>query len=249
MEKIKALIIEDEMPAVELIQSYLQDYPNIEVAAVCNDGFSGIKAVQEHKPQLIFLDVQMPKLTGFEMLELIDELPAIIFTTAFDEYAIKAFEMNAVDYLLKPFSRERFASAVKKAIDKMQLFDSKSSQNVKIETNSFHPEGRLIERIVIKKESKILVIPDNKISHLEAYGDYVFVYSGEERHIKQKTMKFYEQNLDSKKFLRIHRSWIVNVDYIDQIMLYEKDTYKVKLKTGHELRASRAGYKNLREFF
>jgi two-component system, LytTR family, response regulator len=249
MNNIKALIIDDETPAAELISAYLKDHPNIEVLAICNDGFSGVKAIQEHNPDLIFLDVQMPKLTGFEMLELIDNPPAVIFTTAYDEFAIKAFEINAVDYLMKPFSKERFAEALKKAVNKIENLSKENPQNTEIQSVISTPIGNFIERVVVKMNNNITVIPVSKITHIEAYDDYVFIYSEGKRHLKQKTMKYYEEHLNSNKFLRIHRSWIVNVDFIDQIILWEKDTYKVRLKMGEELRASRSGYKKLKEMF
>ena len=250
MKQHKTIIIEDEQPACELILAYLNDHPSIEVITTCNDGFAGLKAIQEYKPDLIFLDVQMPKLTGFEMLELLEQPPAIIFTTAFDEFAIKAFEMNAVDYLLKPYSRERFAQALQKAFEKIELQKNEFSGSNNI-TNLHESliQNQILERIVVKKKNNIILIPTAEITHIEAYDDYVIVHSGGNQYLKQKTMKHYEEHLDNSKFIRIHRSWIVNIECIDQIMLWEKDTYLVKLKSGEELRASRSGYKRLKEIF
>jgi two-component system, LytTR family, response regulator len=250
MKTYKTIIIEDEQPATELIQAYLSDHPFIEVIKTCSDGFSGLKAIQEHQPDLIFLDVQMPKLTGFEMLELLEQPPVIIFTTAFDEFAIKAFEMNAVDYLLKPFSRDRFAQALKKAVEKIELQNSEPTTKSNI--SNIHDtliQDQILERIVVKKKNNIILIPASEITHIEAYDDYVIVHFGGNKYLKQKTMKYYEEHLDNNKFIRIHRSWIVNIECIDQIMLWEKDTYMVKLKSGEELRASRSGYKRLKEIF
>jgi two-component system, LytTR family, response regulator len=247
--KVKVIIIEDEMPAAELVAAYLEEFPEIEVVRICNDGFTGLKSIHEIKPDLIFLDVQMPKLSGFEMLELLDDQPAVIFTTAFDEYALKAFEMSAVDYLLKPFSRERFSIALKKALERISAGKTSLRKEANEKLSDILPPGDIIERVVVKKNNKIIVIPVLKITHIEAYDDYVIIHSEGNRHIKQKTMKYYEDHLDHRKFIRIHRSWIVNVDCIDQIMLWEKETYMVKLKSGEELRASRAGYKRLKELF
>jgi two-component system, LytTR family, response regulator len=249
MMKIRAIIVEDEAPATELLQSYLQEFPNIELMQICSDGFSGVKAIQEHHPQLIFLDVQMPKINGFEMLELLDEQPYVIFTTAFDEYAIKAFEMNAVDYLLKPFSRARFSQAVQKAIERIHLEENaKSDVSIK-EKSDFLLKGQFLERIVVKNRSKILVFPIHKISHIQAYDDYVIIFSDGDKHLKNKTMIYYETHLPPQTFVRVHRSYIVNVDYIDEIMLWEKETYLIQLKTGEKIRASRSGYKKLKEVF
>lgn len=247
--KIKTIIIDDEMPASKLIASYLKDHPNIEIAEICNDGFDGAKAIQKHKPELIFLDVQMPKLSGFEMLEIIENPPEVIFTTAYDEFAIKAFEINAVDYLMKPFSKERFSKALSKAINKIKLAKTGTLPQIKNNNILSVPIDSFIERVVVKMNNNITVIPVSRISHIEAYDDYVFIYSEGKRHLKQKTMKYYEKHLNSNKFIRIHRSWIVNIDFIDQIILWEKDTYKVRLKSGEELRASRNGYKKLKECF
>jgi len=249
MNPIKVIIIDDEQPATELISAYLQKIGGYEIAGICHDGFSALKSIQELNPDLIFLDVQMPKLTGFEMLELIENPPVIIFTTAFDEFAIKAFEMNAVDYLLKPFSRDRFAASLEKAAQQLvfRKQNHKSSRKTNDATVEIAPD--ILERIVVKKNNKIFVLSASAITHFEAYDDYVIIHSDGQRFIKQKTMQFYDQHLDPKKFIRIHRSWIVNVECIDQIMLWEKETYMVKLKDGSELRASRAGYKRLKELF
>lgn len=249
MNTIKAIIIEDEMPAAELIIAYLKDHQDVEILAVCNDGFSGLKAIQEHNPDLVFLDVQMPKLTGFELLELLESPPAVIFTTAFDEYAIRAFEMNAVDYLMKPYSRQRFASALKKASEKITNLRTGNNAHAHNHTHDFLQPGQTIERIVVKKHNRIVVVPVSSVTHIEAWDDYVFIHADGQKHIKQKTMKYYEEHLNPGKFIRIHRSWIVNVDCIEQISLYEKETYMVRLKSGEELRASRAGYKRLKTMF
>ena len=248
MEKIKAIIIEDEAPAVELVKEYLKAYPQIEIVDICNDGFSGIKSINLNKPDLIFLDVQMPKLTGFEMLELIEDKPYIIFTTAFDEFAIKAFELNAIDYLLKPFSRERFDKAISKAEQQIiNLTDETEVRNKQTKTTNLETD-EILDRIVVKKNSNIIILPLSTVSHIEAYDDYVIIHSEGQKHLKMKTMSYYEKHLPQQTFIRIHRSYIVNIEFIEQIMLWEKDTYMVKLKSSHELRASRAGYKRLKEF-
>ena len=195
------------------------------------------------KPDLVFLDVQMPKLNGFEMLELLDELPIIVFTTAFDQYAIKAFEVNAVDYLLKPFSKDRMTEAIDKVKEKIASKAAEST-NVKKMVEDFH-DGDL-ERIVVKTRNKILVIPVENNKYLESQDDYVMIYSEEGKFLKQKTMKFFESNLDSGKFIRIHRSYIANVDYIDQLERYEKDSYLLILKDGSKLKVSKSGLHTLK---
>jgi len=238
------IIIEDEAPAAQLIELYLKNIPHINVICHCKDGFEGVKAIQEHKPDIIFLDVQMPKLNGFEMLELVEEKPYVIFTTAFDEYAIKAFEMNAVDYLLKPFSKERFLNAIEKASILLETTQQRNYKEVNPKFSSSY-----LERIAIKEHNNIKILSTHDMSHIEAYGDYVLVHENGQSYIKQKTMAYYESALNPLQFVRVHRSFIVNVDFIEKINLWEKDTYKVNLKTGIEIRASRSGYKKLKQIW
>jgi two-component system LytT family response regulator len=237
---MKTIIIDDEQLARELIKNYLSEYSSIEVMHECSDGFQGLKAIQELKPDLVFLDVQMPKLTGFEMLELLENPPVIIFTTAYNEYAIKAFEMNAVDYLLKPFSRERFSKAIEKAKEKTGAKENNSA-HVKEFVQKVASEERT-ERIVVKTGTKIHVIPVDTLHYIEAQDDYVMLYTKEGKFLKQQTMKHYEATLDNKTFVRIHRSYIVNVHEVMRIEPYEKDSYQVVLKSGVKLPVSRSGY-------
>ncbi|MCU0378191.1 MAG: LytTR family transcriptional regulator DNA-binding domain-containing protein [Bacteroidales bacterium] len=246
MKKIRALIIEDESPARELIRFMLKDHPEIEVVGECGDGFCGAKEIKEKRPDLIFLDIQMPKLTGFELLEVLDERPQVIFTTAFDQYAIRAFELNAVDYLLKPFSKERFDGALAKAVS---LIGMESQEPVKIENlinTATEAEGYLT-RIVFRKGAGIKIIPLNLISYLAAEDDYVMIYYNEGKALKPKTMKYYEEHLPPTLFLRIHRSFMVNVEHITRLEPYSKDNYVAILKSGEKIPVSRAGYKLLRE--
>ncbi len=246
MKKIRALIIEDESPARDLLRFMLKDHPEIEVIGECGDGFCGAKEIKEKRPDLIFLDIQMPKLTGFELLEVLDERPQVIFTTAFDQYAIRAFELNAVDYLLKPFSRERFDDALAKAVSRIGM---ETEEPVRIEnliTTVTEAEGYLT-RIVFRKGAGIKIIPLNNISYLAAEDDYVMIYYNEGKALKPKTMKYYEEHLPPSLFLRIHRSFMVNVEHITRLEPYSKDNYVAVLKSGEKIPVSRAGYKLLRE--
>lgn len=242
---MKAIIIEDEQPARELVKNYLNAYPAIELLGEFSDGFSGIKAINELKPDLVFLDIQMPKLTGFEMLELLDEMPNIIFTTAYDQFAIKAFEMNAVDYLLKPFSRERFAQAIEKALDR---FAKRQNTKDNIKELKKHVQSHMdkLERVVVKTGSKIKVIPVEDIVWLESQDDYVMIYTAQGKYLKQETMKHFEEHLDPGQFIRVHRSYIVRLDAIVQLELYEKGSYLAVLSTGAKVKVSDSGYKNLK---
>jgi len=241
---IKAIVIDDEQPAREIIKHYLSKHSDIEVATECSDGFAGLKSIHELKPDLVFLDVQMPKLTGFEMLELMDETPQIIFTTAFDQYAIKAFELNAVDYLLKPYSQDRFDAAVQKAKERMQ----KENKAVVIKKLTEHVAENIevLDRIVVKLGSKIKVIPIDTVLYVESQDDYVMVYTTEGKYLKQQTMKYFEKHLDTSIFCRIHRSYLVNINTIKQLELYEKNSYLAVLSNGAKLKVSDTGYKALR---
>jgi two-component system LytT family response regulator len=240
-----AIIIDDEQPARELIKHYLKEFPDIGLLGEYPDGFSGLKAIQELNPDIVFLDIQMPKLTGFELLELLEDPPHIIFSTAYDQYAIRAFEMTAVDYLLKPYSAERFGQAIKKV---RQLILSqkpgKPQASKLIETLETNPE--FLQRIAVKTRHKIEVIPVTEILYIEADDDYVTIHTGTEKFLKEKTMKYMESHLDPSQFVRVHRSYIVNVNQIARLELYQKETYNVLLKNGTSIRASSSGYKDLK---
>ncbi|HNW52078.1 MAG TPA: LytTR family transcriptional regulator DNA-binding domain-containing protein [Prolixibacteraceae bacterium] len=242
---VRTIIIEDELLARNLLKSYLKDNSQIEIIAECENGFDGLKAINEMQPDLVFLDVQMPKLTGFEMLELLDFRPEIIFTTAYNQFAIKAFEQHAIDYLLKPFSKDRLMVAVERAIEK--IHGNKGSE-LPIDKLTELPEDDLIERVVVKDKNKIHIIPSEQIRYVESLDDYVMIYTKDRRFIKQKTMKFFEEHLNPKEFIRIHRSYIVKVEEIAEIQQYEKEAHIVILKNDHtKLKVSKTGYKNLKE--
>jgi two-component system, LytTR family, response regulator len=246
MKKIKTIIIEDELPARELLRYYLSKYEEIELISECSDGFAGLKAITELKPDLIFLDIQMPKLTGFEMLEVLDEKPEIIFTTAFDQFAIKAFELNALDYLLKPYHQERLDEAVKKAVAKINSGSGASKPANQLLTKQ--PEmQQVLNRVVVRKANSINIIPVDQIRYVEAQDDYVMIYYTNGKALKQQTMKYYEDNLPKESFVRIHRSYIVRIEEIKRIEPYGKDNHVAILHSGDRLPVSRAGYKHMKE--
>ncbi len=246
MNKIKALIIDDEKLAREIIKKYLEDIEEIVIAGECSNGFEAIKIINEEKPDVVFLDIQMPKITGFEMLELIDKPPVIIFTTAYDQFALKAFEVNAADYLLKPFSKERFNESIEKAFRHIKNKSPQQDviQNL-IKENDRKPD--FLERIIIKDGSKITIMPLENIKYIEAQDDYVMIYSTEGKFLKQRTMKYFEDHLDPNNFIRIHRSFIVPVKRIKRIELAEKNSYQIKLDDTTNLPVSKSGYDKLKE--
>lgn len=244
-ENYEVVVIDDEAPARDVIKHHLRDHPNLTVVAECSNGFEGMKAIQKLKPDLVFLDIQMPKLNGFEMLELLDEPPVMIFCTAYDQYALKAFEVNAADYLLKPFSKERFGDAISKAMLKVR---DKTTQGKIISGIVNHRDSQLecLERVVVKFGSQIYIVPVEKLLWLEAQDDYVMLYTKDEKFLKQKTMKFFEEHLDPKEFVRIHRSYIVRIALIKQIELFAKESYKVVLANGKILPLSKTGHTRLK---
>lgn len=246
MQKIRTVIIEDEAPARELLKHYLKEIGEIELIGECQDGFTGLKTISEMKPDLIILDIQMPKLTGFEMLEILDERPEIIFTTAYDQYAIKAFELNAVDYLLKPFPGERLKEAVSKVIERTAA--GRHVDKPLHDLISRRPETSApMSRIVARKGNAINLIPVDQVRYVEAQDDYVMIYHTAGKVLKQQTMKFYEENLPVSDFIRIHRSYIVKVQEIKRIEPYGKDNHVAILHSGDKLPVSRSGYKHLKE--
>ena len=246
MNKIRALIIDDEKLAREIIKKFLEDIDEIIIVGECSNGFEAIKIINEEKPDVVFLDIQMPKITGFEMLELIEKPPVIIFTTAYDQFALKAFEVNAADYLLKPFSKERFNESIEKAFSHIK---NKSPQHDVIQNlikeNDSKPD--FLERIIIKDGSKITIMPLENIKYIEAQDDYVMIYSTDGKYLKQRTMKYFEDHLDPRNFIRIHRSFIVPVKRIKRIELAEKNSYQVKLDDATILPVSKSGYDNLKD--
>lgn len=240
-----AIIIDDEPLARSLVREYLADYPTIRVVAECGDGFEGLKAIQEHKPSLVFLDIQMPKISGFEMLELLDRPPAVIFTTAFDEYAIRAFDRNAVDYLLKPFSKERFDTAINRWRQRSGISESTDNMQALIRESAEGPQHK--ERIVVKSGSSIIVIPVDDILYLEAADDFVKIHTPKGSWLKNRTMASFEQSLDKNRFVRVHRSYIVNIAEASRLDPYEKDSHVLLLRGGQKIPVSKQGMGRIRE--
>ena len=242
-KKIRAVIVEDEELARQILREMLQSHPEIEVVAECLDGFAAVKMVPELKPDLLFLDIQMPKLDGFEVLELIGDEVAVVFVTAYDQHALRAFEVHAVDYLLKPFSAERFEAALdraKRRIGQKTLPDPAEFAATARET------GHFAERIVVKDGPRVQIIPVSKLDYAEAQDDYVSLASQGKKHMKQQTISSLEACLNPKDFLRIHRSYIVNLQRVSKLEPYGKDSHVVTLTDGTRLPVSRSGYGRLR---
>ncbi len=249
MHMIRMIIVEDERPARDLLRAYLEKFSGIELIGEYDNGFDGLKAINETKPDAVFLDVQMPKLTGLEMLEVMEHHPEVIFTTAYDQFAIRAFEQNAVDYLLKPFSRDRFSEAISKLEARIKSKNENGGEEIGIEKIKMHlaESDEKLHRVVIKKAGKIHVISANDINYLEAQDDYVMIYTNEGRYLKQQTMKYFEKHLDPQQFVRVHRSYITNITCIERIEPYEKSNFILILKDGNKVPVSRSGMQVLKE--
>jgi two-component system LytT family response regulator len=221
----------------------LRKHADVEVLAECANGFEAVKAAAGHKPVLLFLDVQMPKLDGFEVLELIGSDAAVIFVTAYDTYAMRAFDVHAVDYLLKPFSEERFDAALERA---RQRIGKKMPDPVELAASA-RPPSRYLERIVIKDGTRVHIIPVAKLDYAEAQDDYVSLHSGGKSYLKQQTISSLEAALDPSRFIRIHRSYIVNLERVVKMEPYAKESRVAVLADGTQLPVSRAGYARLAE--
>lgn len=238
----KAILIDDEPLARQLVRAFLKDYKEIEVVAECGDGFEGFKQIQDHQPDLIFLDIQMPKLNGFEMLELLDTPPAVIFTTAFDEYALKAFEAHAIDYLLKPITKERFDKAIQK-----WLAQAANNQQPKVEAllqNNVYDGYQ--HRIVVKDNGLIRIIAEQDIQYIEANDDYIKIVTANGNYLKKSTLGHVEQSLDPQQFVRVHRSYLVPVSQLLRIEPYEKESHIALLKCGAKVTVSKSGMAKLK---
>lgn len=241
-KKIKALIVDDEDLARLVLRELIQTHPEIDVAAECANGFEAVKAVAEHKPDLIFLDVQMPKLSGFDVLELIGTDTAVIFVTAYDQFAMRAFEVHAVDYLLKPIGRERFEAALERAKSRI---GEKLPPAADLAAAARAPK-QFLERIVVRDGTRVTLIPIRKLDYAEAQDDYVALASEGKKHLKQQTIASLETCLDPEQFVRIHRSYVVNFEKVVRIEPYGKDSRVAILADGTRLPVSKAGYARLK---
>jgi two-component system LytT family response regulator len=246
MEQLRVFIVEDELPAQKLLEKWIQSIPELLLIGIYSDGFSALKAIQAEDPDLVFLDIEMPKLNGLEILELLEEPPQIIFTTAYHEYAVQAFELSAVDYLLKPFSLERFKQAVEKSLsNKRSAVLNLRKELPKLQY--IQSKQQSLNRIVVKEGENIHVIPVSEIFFIEAQDDYVMIHTKEHKYLKLISLRSLSEGLSGQQFVRVHRSYIVNISEISKIGSYSKDSYQVILSDGRTVRISRSGLALLRE--
>jgi two-component system LytT family response regulator len=239
---MRVIIVDDEHLARAVLREYLADDPGIEIVAECANGFEAVKAIAELRPDLAFLDIQMPKLDGFEVVELAGARTRYVFVTAYDQFALKAFEVRAIDYLLKPFSRERLAQALASARSRV----TPPEQLEAVAQEAARRHGPL-ERILIRDGSRVHVVPASNIDWIEAQDDYVQISAGGRTHLKNGRMAELEQGLDPSLFLRVHRSYIVNVGAIERIEAATRDSWCAVLKDGKRVPVSRSGYQKVRE--
>lgn len=239
--KIRAIVVDDEELARHLLRELIAAHPEIEIVAECANGFDAVKAIGDLKPDILFLDIQLPKLDGFEVLELTGADMAIVFATAYDEYAVRAFEVHAVDYLLKPFGAERFEAALEQA--KKRIGETRTP--VAELAASARIPGEYATRVVVRDGTKIHIIPAAKLEYAEAQDDYIALVSEGRKHLKQQTIAALEAALDPARFLRIHRSYIVSLDRVVKVEPYGKDSKVAILRDGTRLPVSRSGYARL----
>jgi two-component system LytT family response regulator len=244
-EELRVIVVDDEEPARRLLREYLAEVGGISVVAECGNGFEAVKAVAEHDPDLMLLDIQMPKLDGFEVVELLERDLPIIFVTAHDEHALRAFEVHAVDYLLKPYSSERLGEALERARERIDNEEQPLSlQELAVTARE---KGEALERILVRDGSDVRVIPVAEVDYIEARDDVVAIYVAGASHLKAQRMSALEEVLDPKRFIRVHRSYILNIDRLRSIELYAKDSRIAILSDGTKVPVSRSGYSRLRE--
>ena len=253
-ETLRAVVVDDEAPARSLLREYLSAHEDIAVAAECANGFEAVKVIHELKPEIVFLDVQMPKLDGFEVLELLEPGPAVVFCTAYDEYALRAFEVHAVDYLLKPFGRERLSEALARV--RARRGEASATSTATIAAPVMHaleisaaarPGSRPLERILVRDGAKVHVIPVDQVDYLEAQDDYVAIHAQGRSWLKPQPLAELAAQLDAGRFVRIHRSYVLQVTRLARLELYAKDSRVAILPDGRQLPVSRSGYARLRE--
>ncbi len=239
---MRAIIVDDEELARGVIREHCAAHPDITVVAECANGFEAVKAIAELQPDILFLDIQMPKLTGFEVLDLLERRPAVVFVTAYDSFALKAFDVHAVDYLLKPFSKERFEEALRRAVAGA---DAQSGAIAGL-LHEARTGSRRMERILIRDGPKVHVLPVDTVTYIEAQDDYVAVHAGGKSHLKQERLTDLEAALDPARFVRIHRSYILNIDSLVRLEAFARESHVAILRDGTRLPVSRTGYDRLK---
>jgi two-component system, LytTR family, response regulator len=244
---LRVAIVDDEAPARGLLREYLAAHSGVEIVAECSNGFEAVKRLGELAPDVVFLDIQMPKLDGFEVLDLLERPPAVVFVTAYDEYALKAFEVHAVDYVLKPVTRERLAEALARTRARLGAASAAPAPSPAVLAAAARPPGRYVERLLVKDGPNVHVIPVDRVDWIEAQDDYVGIHAEGKTHLKPQPLSEVAAGLDPARFVRVHRSYVLNVERLARLELYAKDSYLAVLKDGRQIPVSRAGHARLKE--
>ncbi|OEZ86093.1 transcriptional regulatory protein YehT [Janthinobacterium sp. HH106] len=239
--RMRVAIVDDELLARSVLREYLARHDDIDIVAECANGFDAVKAIAELEPELVFLDIQMPRLDGFEVAELIGAKTKLIFVTAYDQYALKAFECHALDYLLKPFSEQRFDQALAHARANRSTPDT-----VQMVAREAATRAAPLDRVLIRDGAKVHVIASARIDYIEAQDDYISIRSEGKSYLKSQTLAELETQLDPAKFLRVHRSYLLNIDGIRRIEAATKDSHVAILRDETRIPVSKAGYQKLR---
>jgi two-component system LytT family response regulator len=250
MKKIRTLIVDDEPLARERLAGLLANEPDVEIVAQCRDGEEAVTAIVDHEPDLVFLDVQMPQMNGFEVIEAVggDRMPLVIFVTAYDQHALRAFQVRALDYLLKPFDRERFNDALERARRQVEREETGDlGRRLLALVKDLRRDQPRAERLVVKSGGRLFFLRADEIDWVEAAGNYVRLHVGTTSHLLRETMNAIESRLDPEKFFRIHRSRIVNMERIQELQPWLNGEYAVLLRTGTRLTLSRGYREKLQE--
>ncbi|HJU69675.1 MAG TPA: LytTR family DNA-binding domain-containing protein [Gemmatimonadaceae bacterium] len=240
---VRAVIADDEPLARQQLRDFMADVSWLECVGEAATGGEAVRIIDAQQPDIVFLDIQMPEMTGVEVLEKIDHDPAVVFTTAHDRYAVAAFELGALDYLLKPFGRERFLGAVQRARRSLQSeADERPVERVRAALDS----NRLMTRVFVRDRGRILPIPVEEIVRLEAEDDYVGLHARGRRFLVYLPLGEFEKRLDGERFLRVHRSHIVNLDHVSALVPYDGSRLQVEMRDGTKIMASRTRSRELR---
>jgi len=245
MTTIKTLIIDDEYLGRNIIREYLEIHHDIEISAECRDAEEAIAAIDKFHPDLLFLDINMPEINGFELLEMLDSLPQVIFSTAYDQYAIQAFEVNAVDYLLKPYDQQRFNTALERARQAINQ-ENPSKSNIEKLLENLNSQKKYLQRMLVKESGRIIILNTAEILWAEAVEDYINIGTKNNKFLINQTMTSLEAKLDPDMFIRIHRSHIINLEAVQELHPWPNGRLKCRLVDGKEIVLSRAGAKRLK---
>jgi len=246
MDIIKTIIIDDEPLGRQIIREYLENHSDVRIVAECRDAHEALEAIDKNNPDLIFLDINMPEINGFELLKMLDEMPFVIFSTAYDQYAIQAFEVNAVDYLLKPYDQDRFDTALNRVRHYIRQKENTEKDNIKKLLQNINPGKKYLSRMLVKDSGRIIILNTSEIIIAEAIEDYINIYTSTREYLINQSLTALENRLDPEYFIRVHRSYIVNLEHVKELLPWSNGRYKCIMSNDKKIIASRSGAKKLR---